>query len=121
VGCLGVLARPSFVLAFRGCLTVAERGEVARPKPRTARAAASRRVQGFRHDLAAILSEGLGWLASETDSETWFVLGERLGRACERLGSATYDLREWEEPSDDIADVDDGPRRGRRNTRSWDR
>ena len=40
-------------------------------------------------------------------SDEWFELAERLRRACWRLGSATYCLREWPEPSDASADVDE--------------
>jgi len=40
-------------------------------------------------------------------SDGWFEMAERLRRACWRLGSATYCLREWPEPSDARADVDE--------------
>jgi hypothetical protein len=40
-------------------------------------------------------------------SDAWFELSERLGRAVWRLGSATYCLHEWAEPSDEVADIDD--------------
>jgi DNA-binding XRE family transcriptional regulator len=71
-------------------------------------------------------------------SDEWFELGERLRRACRRLGSASYCLWEWPEPDDSRADIDDysGPgdraldpreraerrarRPGRRNTQLWD-
>ncbi|HTZ87555.1 MAG TPA: hypothetical protein VMB05_12880 [Solirubrobacteraceae bacterium] len=55
-----------------------------------------------------------------TDSEAWFGLGEKIGKACKRLGSATYCLRESVEPDDATADVEDSRRLGRRNPRSWD-
>ncbi len=41
-------------------------------------------------------------------SDAWFEAGERLHRACRRLGSATYCLHEWAEPPEDQADSDDG-------------
>jgi ribosome-binding protein aMBF1 (putative translation factor) len=71
-------------------------------------------------------------------SDAWFEVAERLQRACRRLGSASYCLREWQEPDEAQADVDDhsGPcdeildrrqrekrvarRHGRRNTSLWD-
>jgi hypothetical protein len=89
---------------------------------REARAAAERRIAGLRDDLRAALAEGGILLADDgTDSEAWFVFGERFAEACKRLGSATYCLREWAEPSDDAADVDDDRRPGRRSTYSWDK
>jgi hypothetical protein len=59
--------------------------------------------------------------ASERSSDEWFVLGERLSAACKRVGSATHCLHEWAEPTDAVADVDEHPRRGRRNTYDWQR
>jgi hypothetical protein len=102
-------------------------GEVALPESpqhrqwREAREAATERIAGFRDDLRALLDESAALLADEaTDSEAWFILGERSGRACKRLGSATYCLRDWAEPSDASADIDESRRLGRRNPRSWD-
>jgi hypothetical protein len=40
-------------------------------------------------------------------SDAWFDVGERLHRACRRLGSATYCLHEWAEPPQDKADPDE--------------
>jgi hypothetical protein len=101
-------------------------GEVALPESpqhrawREAKAVAGERIVGFRDDLRALLDKSAALLADDaTDSEAWFVLGERFASAFTRLGSATYCLREWAEPSDNAADVDDGPRRGRRNPRFW--
>jgi len=72
-------------------------------------------------------------------SDAWFEAGERVQRACWRLASATYCLREWREPDDAQPDIDHhrGPcdeafgakdrqrrearRRGRRTTMLWDR
>ncbi|HEY0517104.1 MAG TPA: hypothetical protein VGD00_08290, partial [Solirubrobacteraceae bacterium] len=69
-------------------------------------------------------------------SDEWFALADRLRRDCRRLGSAQHCLREWHEPDDARADVDDlvddgdaalgeqltivrARRAGRRNTRLW--
>lgn len=70
-------------------------------------------------------------------SDAWFEIGERLRRACRRLGSAAHILYEWVEPSDDEADRDERSepsgvgltpderkrrealRAGRRNTHLW--
>ena len=88
---------------------------------REAHAAAAERIQGFRDDLRALLSECRTLLADDaTNAAAWCAFGDRVERACSRLGSATYCLREWTEPSDDTRDVDDGPDRGSRNTRAWD-
>lgn len=87
---------------------------------REARAQATGRIQGFRGDLNVLLGEAASFANNATDSEAWFTIGERLVRACKRLGSATYCLREWGEPSDDAADIDQSPRRGRRTTGGWD-
>jgi hypothetical protein len=102
-------------------------GEVVLPESpqhrqwREAREAATERISGFRDGLRVLLDEGATLLADEaTDSEAWFTLGERFGRACKRLGSATYCLREWAEPNDASADIDESRRLGRRNPRSWD-
>jgi hypothetical protein len=102
-------------------------GEVALPESpqhrqwRAAQAAATERISDFRDDLRAILDESAVMLADEaTDSEPWFTLGERFGRACKRLASATYCLREWGEPNDASPDIDESRRLGRRNPRSWD-
>jgi hypothetical protein len=89
--------------------------------PRLARGPRRRREAhpGLLRRAGRAPREGTALLADDaTDSEAWFAFGERLGKAYKRLGSATYCLREWAEPSDDTADIDDGPRRGRRNPRS---
>jgi hypothetical protein len=71
-------------------------------------------------------------------SDDWFALAERLRRDCRRVGSAWYCLREWQEPDEEQADLDDlqepddraqgealaairSRRAGRRNTRLWSR
>jgi len=106
---------------------------------RHARAAAGERIEGFREQARGFLDEA-GWLldAEHAPSDAWFELGERLARACRRMGSATYCLGEWREPDDARADIDDrcepaddgldrdarwhreSLRAGRRNTGRWD-
>jgi hypothetical protein len=102
-------------------------GEVSLPESpqhrnwREAREAAGERIGSFRDALRALLDEGATLLADEaTDSEAWVVFGEKVGKACKRLASATYCLREWVEPDDATADIEDNRRLGRRNPRSWD-
>jgi hypothetical protein len=106
---------------------------------RAARAAAGERVDGFRAELRAILTEASALLEDEaTPTNVWFELRERLARISWRLGSAVYCMREWSEPDEAKADVDDGDdhaderldrntrwhlrvlRTGRRNTGRWD-
>ena len=68
---------------------------------REARAATGERIGDFREELRAALDEATFLLSDEeAASEPWFVLGERLQRACLRLGSATHCLYEWAEPDD---------------------
>lgn len=106
---------------------------------RQARAAAAEQIDGFREQLRTVLEQAGGLLDAEgTRSDAWFELHECLERVSWRLGSATYCLREWPEPDDAKADVDDrcDPgdegldrnarwhrrvlRAGRRNTGRWD-
>jgi hypothetical protein len=107
---------------------------------REAHANAGERVGELRNGLRSALNDTVAALDTErrTDSDTWFELGERLQRACWRIGSATHCLHEWAEPTDDRADVDyrrapadrnlspaeraarHGRRAGRRNTKLWD-
>lgn len=87
---------------------------------RVAQDAARASLGGFREDVRVLLRDGEALLASDAaGSEDWFVLGERLSRACSRVGSATHCLREWAEPGDDAPDVDVDPRLGRRNIGLW--
>lgn len=87
---------------------------------REARRESEERIEEFRDAVWVSLDETAGLLAhQDPPSEAWFVLGEHLQRACGQLGSATHCLREWNEPDDSSTDVDDGPRRGRRNHRLW--
>jgi hypothetical protein len=87
---------------------------------REARDGSETRIGEFRAALQTLLDEAAALLVDDAaPSESWFVRGERLQRACVWMGSATYCLREWSEPDDARADVDDGTRRGRRNPGLW--
>jgi hypothetical protein len=115
-----------YELTQRGKRRLKAEGAVALPESpqhrawRVARNAAEERVGEFQEDIRRLLGEGGRLLATDAGaSEDWFALGELLEKACGRVGSATHCLREWAEPGDDGPDVDDGPRRGRRNTLLW--
>jgi hypothetical protein len=85
---------------------------------RHARSAAGERIDGFRQQVHAALDEARRLLdADQVPSGAWFDLAGRLKTECWQLGSATYCLREWPEPGDDCADVDEV--RGRRNVWQW--
>ncbi len=90
-----------------------------------ARTAARERIAGFQADVRGVLEEAIDLLDAGRDpnSAAWFELGDRLHDSCRRVASATYCLREWQEPDDSTADIDDAPHRqmGRRHTRAWDR
>jgi hypothetical protein len=84
-----------------------------------------------------LLDEATALLNESGTSDLWFDLAERLRLSARRLGSATYCLREWAEPDDGVADLDEYVegddqwlgreerqrrrtlRAGRRNTRLW--
>jgi hypothetical protein len=89
---------------------------------REANSAADEHIEGLRKELRRTLEDVAIQLKPdrEASSETWFDAGERLQRACNRLGSATYCLHEWSEPDDSRADIDEGQRPGRRNPARWD-
>ncbi len=96
-------------------------------------------IDRLRRDLRESLDEAARLLDVDepTPSDAWFEIALRLQRHCKRLGSATYCLREWAEPDDARADVDDrlypdehsldhverarrrARRAGRRNIRLW--
>jgi hypothetical protein len=105
---------------------------------RTARSLAAEEIDRLRDIQLAVLVDALDMADSDppATSKAWFALAERLRRAAWTLGSATYCLHEWREPSDEQADIDtyeglgeekltDEQRRirarsaGRRNTRLW--
>lgn len=88
---------------------------------REGQAAATKRIQGFRDDLRSALDAGTQLLADDaTESDAFYDLAVRLEKACKRVGSATYCLREWGEPDDATVDEPDDKRRGHRNWRLWD-
>jgi DNA-binding PadR family transcriptional regulator len=109
--------------AVRDGLTLPEAGQHRRW--REAQAAASERIAGLRADMRGVLDEAIALLEAEheSDSATLYKLGERLNTQCRRVASATYILREWQEPDDSAPDVDNAPynQHGRRSTRAWDR
>lgn len=102
-----------------------------------ARRLATQEIERFRASLGDELKGASALLNDTTGSDAWFELAEELRCAARRLGSATYCLHEWTEPSDDRADIDDhmspadgaldpserqrrqARRAGRRNTRLW--
>jgi len=106
---------------------------------RAARTTADQEIERFRRRLDEHLQHGAALLyaAPPTPSDAWFELAEELQRACRRLGSSSYCLREWSEPDDARADVDEcfdpgdaqldedervrrrTRRAGRRNVRLW--
>jgi hypothetical protein len=88
-------------------------------KWRHARAAAAERIEGFRQQVRDALDEAGRLLdTGQGDSDVWFGLAGRLKTECWQLGSATYCLREWPEPGDARADVDE--LLGRRNVWQWE-
>jgi hypothetical protein len=76
---------------------------------RRAHTAAGERIEGFREQVRHAVAEAAGLLDAEsTGSDAWFAAAEELYSACRQLGTAVYCLREWQEPDDARADVDDG-------------
>jgi hypothetical protein len=76
---------------------------------REARTAAAQRIDEFREGLPDVLAEALATLNATrpAESEEWFDLAARLQHACWLLGSASYCLNEWAEPTDTQADTDE--------------
>lgn len=107
---------------------------------RNARTAAAQEIDRFRQSLRESLGEAISLLDAEppAGSDKWFEMCERLRRAAWCVGSASYCLHEWIEPSDEQADIDDHQgssddqlapdqqrrhqvrRHGRRNIRLWE-
>jgi hypothetical protein len=105
-----------------------------------ARTTAGQEIERFRASVREQLDEAMLLLAVDPPprSDDWFELADALQRSCRRLGSASYCLREWPEPEDAHADLDDGLapgddalehselvrkralRTGRRNVALWD-
>jgi len=90
---------------------------------RQTRRIAVERIDGLREDARrAVQDAGRLLEAGEADSEALFLLAVRLREALQYLGCATYCAREWAEPDDARADIeDDAPwwRPSRRSTRGW--
>ena len=104
---------------------------------RAARVLAEQEIERFRSAMADVLAEATALLDGSGSSDGWFEIADRLRKAAWRLGSATYCLLQWSEPTDDRADTDDysmpgdvllsdderarrrGGRSGRRNTKLW--
>jgi hypothetical protein len=90
---------------------------------REARRAACDRIDVLQDDLRLALHEANEMLDSgdQGSSGTWYEFGQRLQHACRVVASATYCLREWDEPDDVQADIDTPPygQGGRRETHGW--
>jgi hypothetical protein len=104
---------------------------------RAARTLAEREIGAFRSATTDTLTDAAALLEECPSSDDWFEIADRLQNEARRLGSATYCLTEWTEPSDDRADNDDlsmpgdelldekqrarrrARRAGRRNTTLW--
>ena len=104
---------------------------------RRASTLAAQEIERLREALRASLAEAMGKLDTDAPSDVWFGEGEKLRRDARHYGSAIYCAREWAEPSDTDADIDDhtepsdsglsqvekvgrrARRQGRRNTRAW--
>jgi hypothetical protein len=107
---------------------------------RQARTLADQELERFRGELRGRLAQAALLIEADPppDSDEFLQLAEDLQRACRRVGSASHCLNEWQEPSDDRADIDlhldpadDGldpderarrraRRAGRRNISLWD-
>jgi hypothetical protein len=75
---------------------------------RKARALAEQEIDGYYHNLRDCLKEALDLLDASPDSDAWSAIAPRLKQAAWRVGSATHCLREWPEPDDAKADIDEG-------------
>jgi hypothetical protein len=72
------------------------------------RSIAEVRIDSIHERLGRELREVLRLLESGTaDSGDWYDAGGRLGDLCDRLGAATFCLREWDEPDDERPELDD--------------
>lgn len=78
-------------------------------KWRHSRAKATERIEGYREELRALLSEADALLAAGTctHSDLWFCLAKRLPAPATNIGAAIYCLTEWPEPDDARPDIDD--------------
>lgn len=102
-----------------------------------ARTLAEQEIERFHTEAIDAITDAMETVESESSSDALFAVAERLRNECWRLASATYCLREWAEPDDATADVDDRRdpadkaltaneqarrrylRNGRRNFRLW--
>lgn len=85
-----------------------------------ARALAEQEIDGYYKTLRDCLMEALDLLDTSPDSDAWFAIAPRLKRAAWRVGSATHCLREWAEPDDEKADIDEGLTRAEKKLSSQD-
>jgi len=76
---------------------------------RDARRLAEQEIDRVREHLRGSLAVAGEMLDGDLspDSDMWFVLAERLRHGCRCMGSVSYCLYEWVEPSDELADIDD--------------
>jgi hypothetical protein len=108
---------------------------------RSAHALAAQKIERFTDAARAALGESLALIESSApaSSDALFEAADRLGSVLRRLGSASYCVYEWAEPSDEHSDIDreEDPvdatidperlgavrarRRGRRNVGLWTR
>lgn len=108
---------------------------------RSARAFAGQEIERFTDEARMALTDAVSLVDSgaPSRSDALFEAADRLEFVVSRLGSASYCLYEWAEPSDDRADIDreEDPadatidperlgalrvrRRGRRNVSRWSR
>jgi hypothetical protein len=77
---------------------------------RNARTAAAQEIERFHAGLREQLHAAALLLDADppSQSDAWLELAETLQRSCRRVGSATHCLREWTEPDDARADIDEG-------------
>jgi hypothetical protein len=90
---------------------------------RNAHTLAVHEIERFRESVRACLDEVVLLLDAEPParSDVFFQIAERLRFECWRFASVTYCLREWVEPDDARADVDDHLERGERRLDPSDR
>lgn len=78
---------------------------------RDARDAAEYEIEGFYLGLRDAVDAAADLLSMPmppgASSDAWFEMGERLHRACRRLGSASHCLYEWAESPEDESDRDE--------------
>jgi hypothetical protein len=76
---------------------------------RNARTLAEQEIDRFRLELRGCLTDAMRLLDADPParSDEFYVTADRLKAECWRLASATYCLREWAEPDDAHADIDD--------------